>query len=387
MSAVNNPDDTARPPLAGTRVVHLASLGPGPYSAMLLADLGAEVIVIDRTREMLVSVAQERDPRRRSQRSIALDLKQAEARAIAMELIARSDVLIEGMRPGAAERLGVGPADCMARNPRLVYARVTGWGQEGPLAQTAGHDINYIALSGALHAMGRGDEPPPVPLNLLGDYAGGGAFVALGILAALLERNRSGKGQVLDGAIVDGVASLTAATMGILAAGGWGPRGTTLFDGAAPYYRTYATRDGGYVAVGAIEPEFYAQLLTGLGLDAAHWPQNKRALWPAMADAFAAIFATRDRDDWAQVFANTDACVSPVLDFNEATAHAHHRARHTYVEVAGVPQPAPAPRLDRSALATPTPPPGRGAHTDAVLRELGHDDTSITRLRQQGVVA
>ena len=375
------------PPLAGTRVVHLASLGPGPYTAMLLADLGAEVTIIDRTREMLVSVAQERDPRRRGQRSIALDLKLPAARAIALDLIGRADVLIEGMRPGAVERLGLGPQPCLERNPGLIYARVTGWGQSGPLAQRAGHDINYIALSGALHAMGRADQPPPVPLNLLGDYAGGGAFVALGILAALLERGRSGQGQVLDGAIIDGVASLNAATMGILAAGGWGPRGSNVFDGAAPWYRTYATRDGGFVAVGAIEPEFYRQLLDGLGLDAARWPQHERALWHAMADAFAAIFASRDRDDWTRAFAATDACVSPVLDFGEAQRDAHHQARQTFIEVAGVAQPAPLPRLDRSPPNRPGPPPGRGDQTDAVLRELGHDDDTINRLRAQGAIA
>lgn len=371
-------------PLAGVRVVHLASLGPGPYAAMLLSDLGCSVTIIDRTHETLVSVPQGQDPRRRGQHSISLDLKQADARAVALDLIRQADVLIEGMRPGVAERLGLGPDDCLALNPRLVYARVTGWGQTGPLAQRAGHDINYIALSGALHAMGAADSCPAVPLNLLGDYAGGGAFVAMGVMAALFERERSGKGQVIDGAIIDGVASLTAATMGMHAAGRWGARGTNIFDGSAPWYRTYKTRDGGFVAVGAIEPEFYALLLCGLGLDAAQWPQHQRACWPAMADQFAALFAAHDRAHWQIVFGDTDACVSPVLDFNEVAAHPHHQARETYVRIAGVTQPGPAPRLSRSCPPLPDKPPARGDDTDAVLRALGRSDADIARLRACG---
>lgn len=374
-------------PLAGVRVVHLASLGPGPYAAMLLADLGCDVTIVDRTQETLVSVPQDQDPRRRGQRSISLDLKQADARAVALDLIGQVDVLIEGMRPGVAERLGLGPGDCLALNPRLVYARVTGWGQTGPLAQRAGHDINYIALSGALHAMGAADAPPPVPLNLLGDYAGGGAFVAMGVMAALFERERTGKGQVIDGAIVDGVASLSAATMGMLAAGRWGARGTNIFDGSAPWYRTYKTLDGGFVAVGAIEPEFYAQLLRGLGLDAGQWPQHERARWPAMAERFSRLFAAHERAHWEAVFGGTDACVSPVLDFDEAAAHPHHQVRGTYVRIAGVTQPAPAPRLAHGRAALPTKPPARGGHTDAVLRALGRGDADIARLRASGAAA
>ena len=378
------PATPAPGPLSGVKVVHLASLGPGPYAAMLLADLGCEVTIIDRTRPSPVSVPQAADVRRRGQRSIALDLKHADARAVALELVARADVLIEGMRPGATERLGLGPADCLAENPRLIYARVTGWGQAGPLAQRAGHDINYIGLSGALHAIGAADAPPPLPLNLLGDYAGGGTFVVIGVMAALIERHRSGQGQVIDAAIVDGVASLTAATMGMRAAGRWGPRGTNIFDGAAPWYRTYRAQDGGYVAVGAIEPEFYAELLARLGLVAAEWPQHERTRWPDMAQGFAELFASHTRSHWEAVFDGSDACVSPVLSFDEAPAHPHHQERGTYTRIGGVTQPAPSPRL-RGALITPlSAPPDRGAQTAAILRELGRADANIEQLIASG---
>lgn len=374
-------------PLKGIKVVHLASLGPGPFAAMLLADLGCEVTIIDRTGPMQVSVPQGQDPRRRGQRSIALDLKQTEARSLAMELIAQADVLIEGMRPGVAERLDLGPAECLQANPRLVYARVTGWGQTGPLAMRAGHDINYIALSGALYAMGQADSPPPVPLNLLGDYAGGGAFVVMGVMAALIERGRTGRGQVIDGAIVDGVASLTATTMGMMAAGQWGERGTNIFDGSVPWYRTYRTSDGGYVAVGAIEPQFYDELLRGLGLDPAQWSREDRGRWPEIEAMFTRLFAAQDRGHWQQVFEDSDACVSPVLSFEEVATHPHHRARATYVSVDGIPQPAPAPRLSDTAPAIPGSPPKKGEQTDAILRELGRTETEIERLRTDGVAA
>lgn len=379
--------DSPQGPLAGIKVVHLASLGPGPYAAMLLADMGCEVTIIDRTGPMLVAMPQGEDPRRRGQRSIALDLKSPEARAVALDLINRSDVLIEGMRPGVTERLGLGPDDCARLNPRLIYARVTGWGQTGPLAMRAGHDINYIALSGALHALGDADRPPPVPLNLLGDYAGGGAFVAMGVIAALYEREKSGKGQVIDGAIVDGVASLTAATMGMRAAGLWGARGTNTFDGSAPWYRTYGTRDGGFVAVGALEPAFYKELLQGLGLDPALWAREDRSRWPAIADKFAEVFAAKDRDHWQSLFEGTDACVSPVLTFDEAPAHPHHLSRGTYTSVASVVQPAPAPRMDRTPTIHLGEPPCQGAQTDIVLRELGWSAEHVKRLRAEGVAA
>jgi alpha-methylacyl-CoA racemase len=354
---------------------------------MLLADLGCDITVIDRTGPMLVSVPQAMDPRRRGQRSIALDLKNADARKVALDLIGGSDVLIEGMRPGVTERLGLGPHECMKLNPRLIYARVTGWGQTGPLAMRAGHDINYIALSGALHAMGDPDVPPPIPLNLLGDYAGGGAFVVMGVLAAIVERASSGKGQVIDGAIIDGVASLTATTMGMLAAGAWGARGTNVFDGSAPWYRTYRTRDGEYVAVGAIEPLFYEELLRGLGLDPAQWARNDRSRWPEIARKFAEIFASQDRDHWQKVFEATDACVTPVLTFGEAVAHPHHRSRGTYMRIGGVAQPARAPRLGRMPEIPPSEPQGPGAQTEAILRELGRSAMEIQKLRSDGAAA
>jgi alpha-methylacyl-CoA racemase len=356
-------------PLHGIRVVHLASLGPGPHAAMMLADLGADVVIVDRPTEQAASVPPTQDPRRRSQRSVVLDLKDNDGRAALLGLLDTADVLIEGMRPGAAERLGIGPEDCLARNPRLVYARMTGWGQDGPMAQAAGHDINYVALSGALDAMGDPDRPPPVPLNLLGDYAGGGLYLAFGVLTALFERERSGRGQVVDTAISDGVAGLTATTLGMLATGRWGPRGTNAFDGSRPWYRTYATRDRRAVAVGAIEPQFFALLLRTLGLDPADWRRDDEDSCRELGRTLATIFASEDQAHWTATFDGTDACVTPVLTFSEALAHPHHLARRTYVEVAGVRQPAPGPRLSRSTVRLPGPPPGPGADTSAVLAE------------------
>ncbi|GAA1845490.1 CaiB/BaiF CoA-transferase family protein [Pseudonocardia ailaonensis] len=374
-------------PLAGTRVVHLASLGPGPYAAMLLADLGADVVVVDRTAAMTTSVPADRDPRRRGQRSIRLDLTRPDSRAVLDELLTGADVLIEGMRPGAAERLGLGPERLLELNPGLVYARMTGWGQDGPLAARAGHDINYIGLTGALHAMGDADRPPPVPLNLLGDYAGGGTFLVIGVLAALLERRSSGRGQVVDGAIVDGAGSLTAATLGMLATDRWHARGTNVLDGGVPWYRTYRTADGGYVAVGAIEPKFYVELLTRLDLDPAGYPRDEPATADRLAQILTARFASADRAHWESVFADSDACVTPVLTFAEATEHPHQRERAGYLDLAGVRQPAPAPRLSRTPAPVPAAPPGLGAHTDELLRELGRSAAEITALHRDGAVA
>ena len=378
---------TAAGPLAGIRVVLLASLGPGPYAAMLLADLGCEVVVVDRVTPTATSVPAERDPRRRGQRSIRLDLKQSDARMVLDSLIAAADVLIEGMRPGVAERLGLSPQRLLDFNPGLVYARMTGWGQDGPLASRAGHDINYIALTGALHAMGDSDRPPPVPLNLLGDYAGGGAFLVLGVLAALLERGTSGRGQVIDAAIVDGVSSLTAPILGMLASGRWHGRGTNVLDGGAPWYRTYRTRDGGFVAVGAIEPQFYAELLGRLGLDPADFPRQDSASRVHLEGALTQTFGSRDRRHWEELFADSDACVTPVLTFDEALNHPHQASRAGYLDLAGVRQPAPAPRLSRTPAPPPAAPPGLGEHTDTILRELGWSAAQITALHDTGAVA
>lgn len=376
-----------QPPLAGLKAVSLASLGPGPYAAMLLADLGCDVVIVDRVSEMATSLPQEVDPRRRGQRSIALDLKNPAGLAIVLDLIRNADVLMEGMRPGVAEKLGLAPDHCLALNPRLVYARITGWGQEGPLSRFAGHDINYIALSGALLAMGEPDRPPPVPLNLLGDYAGGGMFVALGIVSALFQATRTGRGQVLDGAIIDGVASLAATTMGMLATGRWGGRGDNVLDGGAPYYRTYATSDGGYMAVGAIEPQFYSEFLRVLGLSEAQWPQSDRARWPALRAEIGRIFASEDRATWEARFATADACVTPVLSFAQATGHPHHGSRQTYVDIGGIQQPAPGPRFGAWQSDMPHPPPAVGADSEFVLRELGRDAAEISELKKSGVVA
>lgn len=378
----------ASPPVSGAlnglTVVHLASLGPGPFAAMLLADLGCDVIVVDRVTPMKTSVPAESDPRRRGQRSIRLDLTLAEAREVLDDLIAHSDVLIEGMRPGAAERLGLEPQRLFGLNAGLIYARMTGWGQDGPLAHQAGHDINYVSVTGALHAMGDADRPPPVPLNLLGDYAGGGLFLAFGVLAALVERARSGQGQVVDAAIVDGVGSLTAATLGMLATGNWHGRGTNVFDGGMPWYRTYTTSDGGYVAVGAIEQRFYDELLTRLGLNPQHFPREDETARCRLGGVLSEIFRTHDRRHWEQVFAGSDACVTPVLTFQEALEHGHQAARRGYIELAGVRQPAPAPRLSRTPARFPAAPPRPGEHTDEVLRELGWSEARIGVLRQVG---
>lgn len=373
-------------PLHGIKAISLASLGPGPYAAMLLADLGCDVTIVDRIDPVLTSMPLDRDPRRRGQRSIALDLKKPEARELLMELIAEADVLLEGMRPGAAEKLGLSPERCRELNPGLIFARITGWGQDGPLAQRAGHDINYIALSGALHAMGEADRPPPVPLNLLGDYAGGGMFVALGVVSALFARVSSGKGQVIDGAMIDGVASLTTATLGILSAGIWRGREDNVLDGGAPFYRTYATSDGGYVAVGAIEPQFFALLIKGLGFSDDDWAQNDRDSWSAMREAFADKFVSQPRSYWEQVFGHTDACVSPVLTFAEAQTHSHHAARATYVEQHGILQPSLGPRMTSIGPVQISKPAAAGEHSDEILSILGKSAAEIEVLRAKRIV-
>ncbi len=349
-------------PLAGIRVVELAGLGAAPYGVMLLADLGADVIVVDRPGGGAEVVGHAGV--RRGRRSIVVDLKHPRGREVVGRLLDDADVLVEAFRPGVAERLGLGPDDVMPTRPRLVHARMTGWGQDGPLAPRAGHDLNYAALAGAVATLGPADAPPLPAVNYLADLGGGGTFLALGVLAALLERGRTGRGRVVDAAMVDGAASLTAFVRGLAGLGAWtAERGTNLLDGGAPFYATYACADGRFVAVGAIEPQFFAALLEGLGLDPAAWSQHDRARWPALRDALAGAFATRDRDAWERAFEGSDACVTPVLGLDEVADHPHHRARGTFVDVPGValPAPAPAPRFDGTAPWGPTAPPDPGA--------------------------
>ncbi|MBX6354336.1 MAG: CoA transferase [Micromonosporaceae bacterium] len=341
-------------PLAGLRVVELAAIGPVPHASMVLADLGADVLRVERPdgRSLQLAPPGVADPLLRGRRRLVADLKTDAGRNLVLDLAAHADVLLEGMRPGVAERLGVGPDSCLARNPRLVYGRMTGWGQEGPRSGEVGHDINYIGLTGALHAIGRSGTPPPPPLNLVGDFGGGSMLLLVGVLAALWERARSGRGQVVDAAMVDGTALLAQMTLALRGAGVWtDERAANLLDGGAPFYDTYRCADGRYVAVGALEPHFFRALLDGLGLDAAIvGDQYDRAGWPAMRRAFAQAFATRTRDEWAAHFAGSDACVTPVLSFREALADAHLAARGTYVDIDGIPQAAPAPRFSRTPL-------------------------------------
>ena len=360
-------------PLAGCRVLELAGLGPGPFAAMLLADLGAEVVRVDRPGSGGLFAGMERtDLLNRGKKSVVLDLKDPGGARIALDLAGRADVLIEGYRPGVAERLGIGPAECLARNPRLVYGRMTGWGQDGPLAQLAGHDIAYIAVTGALHAIGTAGGPPQIPLNLLGDFGGGGTYLVIGILAALNEVHRSGRGQVVDAAIVDGAAHLLAMAHSMLAAGGWSDeRGVNLLDGGAPYYSVYETSDGRYMAVGALERKFYVELLARLGLDADPAFQNDRTRWPELRKRIATAFAERTQASWSEVFGESDACVAPVVSLREAAAHPHMRARGSIIERDGVMQPAPAPRFSLTPAALGTPPPVPGQDTDEVLAAWG----------------
>jgi alpha-methylacyl-CoA racemase len=375
-------------PLDGIRVIEVASLAPGPFGCMILADLGADVLRVDRAELCGQDAAAPADPLGRSRRSIGINLKDPGGISLLLSLAESADVLVEGFRPGVAERLGFGPGDCAARNPGLVYARITGWGQDGPLAATAGHDIDYIAVSGALDPIGRAGQRPVPPLNLVGDFGGGGMLLALGVLAALVERTSSGLGQVVDAAMVDGSALLTSFLYGLRAAGRWqDARGVNLLDGGAPFYDTYETADGGCVAVGALEPKFYAELLAGLGLADADLPaQYDQSGWPVLRERFTAAFLARSRDDWAAAFAGSDACVAPVLGPGEAPGHPYNAARNVFVDVGGLIQPAPAPRFGRTAAELPQPPPRPGADTDEVLAGLGWRPDEIIDLRAAGTV-
>jgi alpha-methylacyl-CoA racemase len=376
-------------PLHGLRVIELAGIGPGPFCAMLLADLGADVVRIDRTEASDLGVPMDRryDINARNRRSVALDLKRSAGRDAVLRLAARADVLIEGFRPGVAERLGLGPADCHALNPGLVYGRMTGFGQSGPLAQAAGHDLNYIALTGALHAIGPAGGKPVVPLNLVGDYGGGALYLALGLLAALHERNRSGRGDVVDAAMVDGAASLASIFYGLSASGRWSEqRGANLLDGGAPFYDTYETADGKHVAIGALEPKFFAELAQRIGLDARFVKgQYDRRLWPELRAAMAAILRGRTRDEWCALLEGSDACFAPVLSMAESPQHAHARTREAFIDIGGVVQPGPAPRFDRSTPDAVRPAPAPGEHTDQVLAEAGFSADEIAALHAAGV--
>jgi alpha-methylacyl-CoA racemase len=364
-------------PLAGVRVVELAGIGPGPFAAMLLADLGADVIRIDRPgpSPLPVPMPPEGDILRRGRPSVALDLKHPDGLAAALELVGRADVLLEGYRPGVAERLGLGPDDCLGRNPRLVYGRMTGWGQDGPLAQRAGHDSGYIAITGALAAIGRAGGPPQLPLNLVGDFGGGGMYLVVGVLAALLEARVSGMGQVVDAAIVDGTAHLSSMIVGMVSGGAWSnERGTNFLDTGVPFYDVYETSDGGWMAVGPLEQPFYDELLARLDLTATAPNRFDPSEWPALRELLARTFRTRTRDEWTEHFFDSDACVAPVLTFAEAPSHPHLKARETYVEREGVVQPAPAPRFSRTPGALTTPPAEPGADTRSALMAWGLED-------------
>jgi alpha-methylacyl-CoA racemase len=374
-------------PLAGVRVVELAGIGPAPFAGMVLADLGADVTRVDRPG--VANAVARMDVLNRGRRSVAVDLKHPEGVEVVLRLAAGADVLIEGFRPGVAERLGVGPDACRGRNPQLVYGRMTGWGQEGPYAAEAGHDITYAAVAGALAHIGRAGQPPTPPLNLVADFGGGGMLLALGVVAAVLAARESGTGQVVDAAMVDGVALLMAPFFMALRSGFFtDERGTNLLDSGAPFYDCYRCADGRWVAVGALEPQFYAALLAGLGIDAAELgPQNDQAGWPEMRRRFAAAFSARNRDAWVAAFAGRDACVAPVLTTEETLADPHLAVRATVVEIDGVPQPSPAPRFSATPAALDRPPPSPGEHTDAVLADAGYGPEEIAALREGGAVA
>lgn len=375
---------TAAGPLAGVRVVELSGIGPAPYCAMLLADLGADVVRVDRMGGATLPTP----VLDRGRRSIAVDLKHPDGLDVVRRLAASADVLLEGFRPGVLERLGLDPEGLLTDNPRLVVARMTGYGQDGPLSERAGHDITFAALSGALASIGERGGPPTVPLNLVADFGGGGMLMAVGILAALHSARETGRGQVVDASMVEGAASLMSMIYGFRAVGAWSlERGSNVLDGGAPFYRTYRCADGGYVAVGAIEPEFYRLLLEGLGLagELSVEAQMDAGTWLATHELLAATFATRTRAEWVETFGDTDACVQPVLDLDEAPDHPHNRARGAFVDVGGQTQPAPVPRFSATPAAVPEPAPAPGADTEAILAEIGLADR-LSELQVGGAV-
>ncbi len=377
-------------PLEGVRIIELAGLGPAPFAGMMLADAGADIIRIDRSARATYPPNTEPhvDLMNRGRRSVAVDLKHPEGVALVLRLVAEADGLMEGFRPGVAERLGLGPEVCLERNPALVYGRMTGWGQDGPMARAAGHDIDYIALAGALEPMGRAGERPLPPLNLVGDFGGGGMMLAFGMCAAIISARTTGAGQVIDAAMVDGAAALMTMTYTLMSSGIWKEaRGTNLLDTGAHFYEVYETSDGGYFAIGAIEPQFYAELLRRLGLEGEELPdQMDREAWPAMKERFAALFAGKTRKEWEVIFEGSDACAAPVLSPLEAPHHPHIAARGTFTEVAGVVQPAPAPRFGGTPGSIRNPPPNPGQHGDEALTDWGLDPAEGVALRESGAI-
>jgi alpha-methylacyl-CoA racemase len=377
--------------LSGYRVIELAGIGPGPMCAMLLSDMGADVLRIDRVADAGLGIAmdQKYSLLNRGRRSVAFDLKKPEAIEAVLKLVEKADALIEGFRPGVTERLGLGPDVCLKRNPRLIYGRMTGWGQEGPLAHAAGHDINYIALSGALHSFGRRGDAPVPPLNLVGDFGGGALYLALGVVAGLLEAQKSGKGQVVDAAMVDGAASLMTAIYGMHGSGFWNnERGDNILDTGAHYYEVYETKDGKYVSIGSIEGKFYAELLEKSGLKGEKLPhQQDRSQWPAMKDRLKTIFRAKTRDEWCKIMEGSDICFAPVLSMDEAPQHPHNKHRGTFVEAGGVTQPGPAPRFSRTPSKIQHPPAKPGEHTEEALRDWGFASADLDALRKCGAIA
>ena len=379
-------------PLSGVRVIELAGIGPAPFAGMMLSDMGAEVLRVDRAQSVRDGATgrPSADVLGRGRQSVGVDLKHADGRETVLRLVEKADALIEGFRPGVTERLGLGPDDCRARNPKLVYGRMTGWGQAGPYASAAGHDINYIALSGTLDMIGRKGEAPVPPLNLVGDFGGGGMLLAFGVVCALLEAARSGQGQVIDAAMVDGAALLAGMIHGLRASGAWGERGTNLLDTGAWFYEVYETADGRYISLGSIEPQFREEMvrLTGLAGDGAgDLPsQQDQSTWPAMKERMAALIRTRTRDEWSGIMEGTDACFAPVLSAEEAAAHPHNVERATFVTSDGVLQPAPAPRFSRTPAAIAGPPARPGEHTDSALSGWGFGPDEIAKLRDAGAI-
>lgn len=373
-------------PLEGIKIVEIAGIGPGPFCAMMLSDLGADIVRVDR--KSSAGEGSKYNILNRGRRSVAVDLKNPDGVDTVLRLIDQADALIEGFRPGVMERLGLGPDVCMQRNPKLVFGRMTGWGQEGPMAHAAGHDINYISLSGALHAIGRPGEAPVPPLNLVGDFGGGGMMLALGIVSALLETQKSGKGQVVDAAMTDGSAALCGIIFGLKGMGIWtNDRGTNMLDGGAHFYDTYTCADGKWISIGSIEPQFYALLLEKCEItDPEFQAQMDKDKWPDLKKKIADVFKQKTRDEWCEIMEGSDVCFAPVLDFDEAPEHPHNKARGTFIEVDGVTQPAPAPRFSRTQSATPGKPPIAGEHTDEALGDWGFSTDDIAALKEKGAI-